>query len=77
MRKLKIVSDGTPGGTKLFDADTGEDLNLPITRIVWSCELADAAKAEVTILCPLVQLIGETYIGGKDECNDGLPCEEA
>jgi len=35
MRKLKVVSNGTSAGTKIVDAETGEDLHLPVTAIRW------------------------------------------
>jgi len=76
MRRLKIVSDGSAGGTRLIDAATNEDLNLPVTKIVWTCDAQRAAVAEITIHCPLAELVAEAYIGGKDEYKSGPIREE-
>jgi len=76
MRRLRIVSDGSPGGTRLLDDATGEDLNLPIMKIVWTCHADRMATAEVTLHCPLAKLVAETYIGGKNERKDGPLREE-
>ena len=35
VRKIKIISDGLGIHTKVVDAETGEDLRLPITKITW------------------------------------------
>ena len=55
MIKLKIVSDGTPHGTIVSNADTGEDLKLPIMGIEWSIS-ADGQPAKAKLEITLVEL---------------------
>ncbi len=38
--RLKLVSDGSPSGTTLVDAETGRDLQLPIERVVFDLSAA-------------------------------------
>jgi len=66
MRRLKIISDGTPEGTRLVDSVTSEDLKLPIKSIVWRFDVESFPTAEVTLLCPLATLVADTVIGGPD-----------
>lgn len=44
--KLKIISDGTGRGTKVVDAETGEELKY-VTEIVWRIEALGYASATV------------------------------
>lgn len=46
--KVKIVSDGTPKGTKVVDIETGEVIEN-ITRIFWEVSLDSLAKAHIEI----------------------------
>ena len=46
--RLRIVSDGTPAGTKLIDADTGEQVNNVIKEVTWKMNGSDE-YAEVTL----------------------------
>lgn len=34
--RLRIVSDGTSFGTKLYDADTGEELAFGVRAVTWT-----------------------------------------
>jgi hypothetical protein len=62
MRKLRIVSDGTPFNTKVLDAETGEDLQLPVTTIVWRSAPLDRSGlsvASVELAFVSVDVIGD------------------
>lgn len=66
--RLHIICDGTPLGTQILDADTGEELDLPVHGVHIELE---ATKQPVVMLLlrgpikldvtgPLVQLQPET-----------------
>lgn len=46
--KLKLISDGTNAGTKLFDEETGESVPL-IQKIIWEANSDGFRLAKVTI----------------------------
>ena len=46
--KLKIISDGTSRGTKVVNAETGEELKY-VTDIVWRIEAMGYAHATIEI----------------------------
>ena len=55
--RLKIVSDGELMGTRVINADTGEDLELPLLAIRWSVSgLSNPAVAELTVLLVSVEV---------------------
>lgn len=58
--KVKIVSDGTPCGTTILDADTGVDISagLRCTRIVIGSD-ADGTIATLTLERVPVEFIGD------------------
>lgn len=58
--KLKIISDGTPIGTRVFaeDGETVED----VERITWGVSVKDkTAKARITLRNVAVDVIGEKH----------------
>jgi hypothetical protein len=70
--KIKIVSDGYPRSTKIYDEDTGEDLTkaLRITGIEWGLKLADSGRgreyetyAVLTLARPRVEIHTEIDAG--------------
>lgn len=59
MVRVKVVSDGTPNGTKLFDADTGAELKLPVSAITWHIDADSAGQALVRLTVVQVEVEGE------------------
>lgn len=52
LRKIRIVGDGLSRNVRLVDADTGEDLRLPVTAVTWRASADRAAvlcTADVTL----------------------------
>ena len=49
MKKVKIVSDGTPSGTRVFDAETGNMIS-GISKVNVYIEAGDEYIAEITRL---------------------------
>lgn len=62
--KIRIVSNGTPEGTKVFD-DHGRQLPLAILRIKWECSVNKPAIAELVVADVEVQVTGEVAALGK------------
>lgn len=69
-RTVKLISDGTPMGTRLVDALTGEDLQLPMSAITWRIEADMVGQATVTV--ELAQANVEGVLGEPvEETGDG------
>lgn len=62
MKNIKIVSDGTSLGTRVFDAD-GKKIEGLITRVEWSIDAVGAGEAKITFSQPIVELQGEIKDG--------------
>lgn len=60
--QIKIISDGTPLGTKVFDAD-GNRIVGCITAIEWRIDACGDAEAKITFANPEVELIGKVTNG--------------
>lgn len=58
MRNIKVISDGTPGGSKVTDAETGEDVAGAIRGIVIEVT-ASGTVAKITYLNPEVDVVAE------------------
>jgi hypothetical protein len=43
--RLKIVSDGTANNTKFINAETEEELHLPVHKVTWEVTALGRAKA--------------------------------
>lgn len=57
--RIKIVSDGTPAGTRVVNEDTGEEIQRVI-RVWWSIGAKDDFASATIVLKPVsVELIGE------------------
>lgn len=57
-KRVRIVSDGTPIGTKVYDAD-GRLMDMgAITKVEWSIEAAGTGVARLTLANVEVDLIG-------------------
>lgn len=60
MMKLRIVSDGTPEGTQVLNAQTGEELDM-VESVSWSVSTKqDVAKAQVTLILAAADIVGES-----------------
>lgn len=59
--ELKIVSDGHPNNTRVFDAD-GQDVTvaLRIREIVWRHRVGEAPRIEIISELTAAELTGDT-----------------
>jgi hypothetical protein len=58
-RRYRIVSDGTPAGTKIFDG-AGQQLGAGwITKVEWSVEGGGIGTAKITVANVEVDLVGD------------------
>lgn len=57
--RVKIESDGTPNGTRVLNADTGEKIE-GLTKVEWSVELGMPAVAKLEFLLVDITAIGDT-----------------
>jgi hypothetical protein len=59
--KIKIVSDGTSMGTKIVNADTGEDTGLvkQVQSITWSIDAKSLATVVMTLVKVPVEVVGD------------------
>lgn len=55
---VKIVSDGTRGGTHVFavDPQSGKELELRVAFMVWTLDLSAATEADVLLVRPIIEL---------------------
>jgi len=56
--KLKIISDGTPAGTTIVNAETGEKLEF-VHKVEWSMEAGHIAEAKLHILKMEAEFTGD------------------
>jgi hypothetical protein len=56
MRKLRIVSDGQPKNTRVFDAETGEEI-ANVIDVTISIDARNGAVATITIFRPELDII--------------------
>lgn len=68
---LRITSDGTPEGTKLFDIRTGRELSLGISKLTWSIEPGNIATATLVALFPQAYIDGVAQVQFTDP-RDGV-----
>jgi hypothetical protein len=59
--KIMIISDGTPMGTHVTNAVTGEKLEL-VQSVTWTCAGNDLATATITVRKVPVAVVGETDV---------------
>ena len=64
--KLRIESNGTPTGTFIKDADTGEDIGLPIIGIDWSIDVNTLPVASIKVYVREAELVGVEDAEEKD-----------
>lgn len=57
-RQIRIESDGTPPGTRVVYADTGEQLPIPIASIDWHVEANKPAMVTITAYVTHVDVVG-------------------
>ncbi|WP_042298959.1 hypothetical protein [Paraburkholderia kururiensis] len=62
-KRISILSDGTPHGTRVLDAD-GKQIEGCITRVEWSIETDKIGEARITFANPIVRVDGEAVIDG-------------
>jgi hypothetical protein len=63
--KIKVISDGTALRTRIVNAETGEPIDLPVTKITWECAARDQV-ATLVLTCQMpvaVELVGESEVG--------------
>lgn len=58
--KLKVVSDGTCGGTKVVNAETGEELEN-VVAVMWEANTARGLNsvAQISLMRMSVECVGE------------------
>lgn len=59
--RIKIVGDGTPRGTTVVDADTGERLE-GVTAVEWQMDARNLATAKITLLKVPVEVEAEATV---------------
>ena len=79
--QVKIISDGTPRGTQVFD-ENGKKISNVTSSVIW-LENSEVVKVDLTILAPETDVVGEAHTVTmvcpvcKDElehkCNEGEP----
>jgi hypothetical protein len=57
--KIKIVSDGTPRGTRVVNAETGEKIER-VKAVSWKIGLDQVATATIEVVLPPCDVIAET-----------------
>ncbi len=73
MKRLKVTNDGTPLGTKLFDADTGEELCLDkAATIIWINRINEAPRVIVEFMLPEIKVEGDVFLGAESDRESGL-----
>jgi hypothetical protein len=63
--RIKIVSDGTPKGTQVVDAATGEPVEH-ITGISWKVDANHLAEATLTLIKVPVEVESEAAIADRN-----------
>ena len=66
MKTIRIESDGTPAGTKVFDTESGQRLH-GIKKVTWEIAVNEAASATVTFACPEITAAGIVNVTGVGE----------
>lgn len=59
---LKIISNGIYHHTNFIDEDTGNQLNLPVSKIIWEIKAGEISKT--TLECPKISI--EVNAGGLE-----------
>lgn len=63
MSRIRIVSDGTPNGTRVENADTGEEIES-VVAIMWKVDVDKAvAEAVCTFELCAADVVGDGLIG--------------
>ncbi len=57
MKNIKIVSQGSGAKTKVYDADTGEQLKN-VTKVTWTCEAGGLATCTMEMVKVQVEVNG-------------------
>jgi len=77
MIRLKIISDGTPAGTKIVDSRTGEEIE-GVKSIVWSICHGEFAVAKIELeSCSAELIVPDTKIvKPKKKVSESLDVEK-
>ena len=57
--KIKIISDGTPNGTKIVNAETGEHIEN-VRGIIWKCSVGHLAEVILDMINIPAEIQGNT-----------------
>lgn len=59
--RIRIVSDGTPFGTRLYDIGTGGELTetFPVVQVDWHLDMGGPAVAELKALLVNMDVVAE------------------
>jgi len=72
VRNIRIVSDGTPKGTRLVDTESGEPVDALIKSVYWEITAENDARATVELVSVEADVEGQAsfrYL--SDEARNG------
>jgi hypothetical protein len=72
LKRIKIIGDGTPRGTKVLDAETGEKLPH-VQKVEFSLEMDGVGLVKVTTLCKLDEVDVEGWSSEDVRTVNGQP----
>ncbi len=71
-QRIRIVSDGTAGGTKVTDVDTGVEIQ-GIRALSWSCDAeSQTTRATVEFQLVEVEVVGDAFAS----CGHATKCTQ-
>ena len=76
MKRLKFVGGPDPASFKVLDAESGEELDLPVKSAVISIDAHNTATAEIVVLLVEVDLVAETAIREERTVKQSAPAKK-
>lgn len=80
-QRVRIVSDGTPNGTRVTDEVSGREF-AKVTSVQWGIDVEDVGRATVNVIFPtvdvstvLAEVVGRCALCGHEESLDVPPLE--
>src|SRR4051794_6150756 len=75
--RIQIISDGTPGGTRVVDVDTGDELRY-VQAIAWECSVRGLATVMLRVKNVPINVVGELDMAHSTfEADDPSELEDA
>jgi|ERR1700679_2872440 len=72
LKSVRIESDGTPEGTRVFDVDTGRDISNIVTDVQLTISTEDIGRAKLTVLSPSYAFKGIAEVELRADLNEML-----